>query len=259
MEAGLVDVTSSARWWHRAVFARSPHLVAFNVRDHVGATLFGLALSTTVEGVRRTARSSGCLVEDRFSVSPFVPSTITIRAPSAQIMKDLARSAQLGLYWLDLDALARGDAGRHDGTSQPPEHYERSRRWLHWSLKDAEYSDVLVEHRMRPDRPDYWVASHNGRQVWFYDLNVTRAWAATLLGEPVVNAVDGYLEANHAFLPLPIARAISVLGAALPGPTQAGYRYVPGTAQLRQFANDVVIRTFNTSRLTVSTDEQLTG
>lgn len=31
MEAGVLDVTSSARWWHRAVFARFPRLVALSV------------------------------------------------------------------------------------------------------------------------------------------------------------------------------------------------------------------------------------
>ena len=124
----------------------------------------------------------------------------------------------------------------------------------------GEYPDVFVEHRMRPDRPDYWLASRGGRRVWFYDLNMTRAWAAALLGEPVVNAAgDTFLEANHAFLPLPIARAISVLGSALAGPTGSGYRYVVAAPQLRQLVLDIVTRTFNPSRLPVSTDEQPTG
>jgi hypothetical protein len=253
-------MVSSARWWYRAVFARSPRLVAFNVGDYIGATLSGLALCSTIEEVRRTAGRVGCLVEERVSVSPLVPSSITLRASNAATVEELARACRLGIYWLDLDALTRGETNRHDGTSAPPEHYERSSRWTHWSLKQGEYPDVSVEHRMRPDRPDYWVASRSGRQLWFYDLNVTRAWAATLVGEPVVNAADDtFIEANHAFLPLPIARAVSVLGAALSGPTGAGYRYVPGAPRLRRLVLDIVTQTFNPSRLSDSTGEQPTG
>jgi hypothetical protein len=261
MEAGLVDIASSARWWYRVVFARSPRLVAFNVGEQVGATLSGLVLPTTIDELRRTAVRLGCFVEERYSVSPLVPSTVTLRASKASTVEELARACQLRLCWLDLDALTRGgEAYRHDGTSSPPQHYERTSRWSYWSLKDGEYPDVFVEHRMRPDRPDYWLASCGGRQVWFYDLNVTRAWAAALVGEPVVNAADdSFIEANHAFLPLPIARALSVLGAALSGPTGSGYRYVPGAPQLRRLVLDIVTRTFNPSRLPVSTDEQRTG
>lgn len=203
---------------------------------------------------------NGSFFEERFSVSPLVPSTITLRASSARNVEELARACRLGLYWLDLDALTRGGSSRHDGTSAPPEHYERASRWSYWSLKGGDYSDVCVEHRMRPDRPDYWVASRGGRRVWFYDLNVTRAWAAALLGEPVVNAAgDTFLEANHAYLPLPVARAVSVLGSALSGPTGTAYRYATGAPQLRQLVLDIVSRTFNPSRLAVSPGEQATG
>ncbi len=260
IEAGLVDLSSSARWWYRAVFARSPGLVAFHVGDQIGATLSGLALPTTIDEVRRNAVRNGCLVEERFSVSPLVPSTITLRAPDASAMKEIGRACQIGLYWLDLDALARRDTTRHDGTSAPPEHYERTSRWLRWSLKDGEYPDVFVEHRMRPDRPDYWLVSRGGRRLWFYDLNVTRMWAAALLDESLVNVADDMsLEANHAFLPLPVARTVSILGSALSGPTGTGYRYSPGTTQLRQLVLDILTRTFNPSRLSVSTDEQSAG
>lgn len=260
MEAGLVDMTSSARWRYRAVFARSPQLVAFNVGEHIGASLSGLSLSTTVEDVRRVAVRMGCLVEERVSVSPLVPSTIALRAFSVSTVEELARTCRLELSWLDLDALTRREINRHDGSSAPPEHYEGARRWLYWSLKDGEYPDVIVEHRMRAGRPDYWLASHRGRRVWFYDLNVTRAWAAAFLGEPVVNAAgETFLEANHAFLPLPIARTVAVLGCALSGPTGTAYQYGTGTPQLRKLVLDIMTQTFNTSRFAVSTDEQPIG
>ncbi|WP_438018615.1 hypothetical protein WMF18_05860 [Sorangium sp. So ce315] len=260
MEAGLIDLASCARWWHRAVFARLPRLIAFKVGENFGAALSGLALSTTVDEVRRTATRIGILLEDRFSVSPFVPPTLSLRALDRRALEDLASACHVRIQWIDLARLGMEDSSRHDGTSAPPEHYERSTRWLRWSLRLGEYPDVTVEHHMRRDRPDYWLASRAGRRVWFYDFNLARAWAAALLGEPVVNAVgDAFLEAHHAFLPLPIARVLSVLGAGMSGPVDAKYRYAVGSRRLRDFALDIVSRTFDPSRLAVPATEQTTG
>ncbi len=261
MEAGLIDTASCARWWHRAVFARLPRLVGFELGEHVGAALSGLALPTTLDEVRRAALRMGVLVEERLSVSPLVPRTIALRAPNARMLEDLGSGCRLGVCWLDLDRLVRGVSSRHDGSSVPPEHYERARRWSHWSLMDGEYPDVTVEHRMRRDRPDYWLVSRDGRRLWFYDLNVTRAWAAAFLGEPVAKAMgELFVDANHAYLPLPLARAVSILGAGLAGPTDARtYRYAVGTRQLQELVLDVLSRTFDVSRLVASSAEQRTG
>jgi hypothetical protein len=261
VESGLVDIASNARWWHRSLFARTPRIVAFKVGDRVGASLSGLTLTNTVDEMRRNAARIGVLVEDRFSVSSLVPQTISVRASDARALEELASACRLSLQWLDLGRVMRGVSSRHDGISAPPEHYERTSRWLKWSLKDGEYSDVLVEHSMRRDRPDYWLASRDGIGIWSYDLNITRAWAAALLGEPVVTAANAeFLEANHGFVPLPIARVVSILGPALPGPTDvATYRYPVGTPQLSELVLDIMSRTFDPSRLGVPTTQQATG
>lgn len=260
MEAGLIDVASYARWRHRVVFARLPRLVAFKIGEHFGATLIGLALPTTVEEMRRAATRIGVLVEERFSVSPFVPRTISLRAADRRAVEDLASACQFGLRWLDLNRLGLLGSSRHDGMSAPPAHYERSIRWSRWSLKSDEHPDVTVEHHMRRDRPDYWVASRNGQRVWFYDCNLVRVWAAALLGEPVVTAVGNeFLEVHHAFLPLQVARALSVLGSGLSGPVDATYRYAVGNPRLLKLALDIVSRIFDPSRLATSATEQATG
>jgi hypothetical protein len=242
------------------VFARLPRLVAFKVGEGFGAALSGLVLPTTVEEVRRAATRIGMRFEERFSVSSFVPATISLRAPDRRALEDLASTCHLRIQWLDLDRVGVLGSSRHDGMSAPPEHYERSTRWSRWSLKSGEYPGVTVEHHMRRDRPDYWVASQAGRRIWFYDLNSTRAWAAALLGEPVVTAQgEAFLEAHHAFLPLPIARAVSILGAGLPGPVDTTYRYPVGSARLRACALEIVTRTFDPSRLAVSANGQANG
>lgn len=247
MEAGLIDVVSYARWRHRTVFARPPRIVAFEIDDYFGASISGLAPAIAAEEVRRAAVRIGMLVEDRFSVSSLVPGTIAVRAPDTQSLDELARTCQLNLHWLDLNCLLGGMSSRHEGASVPPQHYEHKSCWSHWSLKGGEYAGVLFEHRVRPDRPDYWLVSSNGSRVWSYDLNIARAWAASFLGDPIVISTDRIsLEANHAYVPLPIARVTSILGAALPGPTDGGkYSYPLGVPALRELVLGSIVRTYD--------------
>jgi len=259
MEAGLIDVASYARWWHRRVFARAPHLIAFGVGESVGATLSGVVLPSTLNETQAAAGRLGLLVEERSSVSSLVPRSLVFRAPSQAALERFATSRRLPLYWLDVPGLEAVQP-RHDGFSTQPGHYERTVRWFRWSLLSGEHPNVVVEHYMRRDRPDFWIVSADGRCIWSYDLNIARGWAATLLGEALVTVVDdNFLEARHAFLPLPIARLLGILGAGLSGPIEGKYRYVPGNSRLRGLALDIVSRVFNASRLAANLAEQATG
>lgn len=259
MDAGLIDVASYARWWHRRIFARGPHLVAFKVGQGFGAALMGLVLPSTLTELQAAASRLGLLVEERSSVSSLVPRSVALRAPSKQILESLAASKRLPLQWIDLDALETIQP-RHDGLSLPPTHYERTTRWYYWSLTAVEHPSVLVEHHMRRDRPDFWTASVDGRGIWSYDLNIARGWAAALLDEPLLSAQGApFLDAHHAFLPLPLARVVSALGGGLPGPIDGKYRYVTGTPQLRELVVDLVSRVFDPSRLAARVAEQTFG
>lgn len=259
MEAGLIDVASYARWWHRRIFARSPQLVAFRVGGGFGAALMGLVLPSTLTELHAAAKSHGLLVEDRFSVSSLVPSSVALRAPTRKSLESFATSKRLPLRWLDLAALETAQP-RHDGVSPPPTQYEHATRWRFWSLTAEEHPRVLVEHHMRRDRPDFWTASVDGRGIWSYDLNIARGWAAALLGEPLVSAQGGsFVDAHHAFLSLPLARVVSALGGGLSGPVDGKYRYVTATPQLREFVLDLASRVFDPSRLAARVAEQAIG
>jgi len=259
MEAGLIDVASYARWWHRRIFARGPQLVAFRVGQGFGAALMGLALPRTLVELQAAATRLGLLVEERCSVSSLVPRSLALRAPSMQALEAFASSKRLPLRWLDLAALETTKP-RHDGLSLPPTHYERTTRWHYWSLTAEVFPRVLVEHHMRRDRPDFWTTSLEGRGIWSYDLNIARGWAAAQLGEPLVATQgESFLDAHHGFLPLPLARVVSALGGGLSGLIDGKHRYVTGTPQLREFVLDLVSRVFDPSRLAARIAEQAIG
>jgi hypothetical protein len=259
MEAGLIDVGSSARWRHVAVFAREPRLVCFSSSNGMGGTVSGLSLPATLDQLRAVASRLGIATEERRSVSEWTPETVTVRAPSVALLEELGRRCGVALAWLDLDAVEHPRAARHDGRTQQPQHYERSAQLARWSLCGHEVPGVAFTHWVRNDRPPHWSLVVGSYRTWSYDLNQARLWAATLLGERPVEAGDACITAKHAFLPLPLARSVAVLGSGLSGANESGaYRYPVPCEALRSLVLSVVVRTFDPSRLAAAA-EQATG
>jgi hypothetical protein len=104
---------------------------------------------------------------------------------------------------------------------------------------------------VRPDRPNFWaVVGPGGATKWSYELNLARCWAASLVGEDICQpAGDTDLCAHHAYLPLPLARIVSALGAGLPGrskaPTGTQYLYAIDSGPLREFVQTTIARTYS--------------
>ncbi len=251
-EAGLVDVVSNARWRSTSIFARSPRLVGFTVGDHTHAVLTGLTLSAKTNDLRAAAIRGGMLVEERLSISQLVPSTIIIRAFGRSAMQSFADQCHLKMDWLDMDRLLMGMPSRHSVNSPAPQNYTCS-TWSKWSLNPNSNHQLKFQYFTRQDKPSYWMVSSDNKQGWSYDLNIARCWASALVGEPVVRVIEHELmESNHAFLPLPIARAISIAGSGRSGPTgNNAYRYPVGSLSLIVAICDLLARTFDSSHLGV--------
>jgi hypothetical protein len=260
MEAGLIDVGSYARWRHRSIFARKPQLVGFRVGEGYGATLTGLALSTTRNHLQRAAEQAGAFVEERRSISSLVPVTLSLRLENAQALVELGRTCGLSVCWLDFEAVSQATLTYHDPTSPPPSHYDAV-AWPRWSLTADAPAGLVVEHRVRRDRPDFWLVARGDLRVWTYDLNVARSWGASMLAAPIVSPADEtYIEAAHAYLPLPLARVVALVGAGRAGPTASGnYRYPLGSVRLCEQVLDIVARTFDPTRLTAVPSQRATG
>lgn len=239
-EVGCIDVASFARWRNLAVFARQPALVAVRSGDQIRATLMGLSQDTTRAEVARAAANHGVLVDTRRSVSQFVSPMLTLRAPDAAAIHEVARRAGLDVRWLTFDLLDR-EIDPRAIRQPPPIGYDHSGTWSNWSLeRDAVTAGVQVTKWTRPDGPTYWRVVTDDLDVWSYHPNHARLWACTAIGEsPFDVSVDCELRVRHAYLPLPLARVAAALGAALPGPDAGArgiYRYLFVSNTLRSLA-----------------------
>ncbi|WP_157499788.1 hypothetical protein [Lysobacter sp. Root983] len=242
MEGGFIDVASSARWRTRATFPRTPSVLAYRTGGIVNAVVSGLTLPVTQDAIRDTASRLELLVLDRGSVSALVPSVLQLHGHDEDALNSLAQQFRMPIAWLSAAAIARFNCARVPD-APPPTHYEHAGVWRNWSLQGASNPDILVEHFARADRPDYWLATYEGDSFWSYELNPIRAWAAHILGEPLVSAPGSDdLVAHHGYLPLPMARFVNVLGLGLAGPLGTGeYRYPVG-AQLRERVLSAILR-----------------
>jgi hypothetical protein len=251
-EAGLLDIAFYARWTHCSVFARAPRLVAFQTLGGFGATIMGMLLPTTRRGLISAAKQAGVEIEHRCGVSPLTPALLTMRGGRLEHLVDLSKQTGIPLSWLDLDTEHYAEQCRHDGRDLPPQNYEDRVRWTRWSLGRLEgETGILFEHWTRLGRPDYWCVSYQGRSAWSYDVNTARLWAAAMLQEqPLVVSGDTGLRVVHAFLPLPLARFLSVVQGAAPGLDQNGqYHYRVGAQELRDRLLGIVETIFDVRRL----------
>jgi len=230
MEAGFIDVASYARWRTRAVFARSPEILAYRTGGTVNAIVSGLTLYSTQGSIREAASRLELLVMDRGSISRLVPSVLRFHGYDEDAFTSLAQQFRVPIVWVSAEALKPLECAQGQ-VAPAPTQYENGGMWSNWSLQGASDSSIGVEHFIRVDRPDYWLATHKGASFWSYELNPIRAWAAHVLGEPLVSpSGSDDLVAHHGYLPLPMARFVNVFGLGLAGPLGTGeYRYPVGS------------------------------
>jgi hypothetical protein len=252
-EAGAIDVASYARWRNRCVFARPPVVALFRVGLGFGGTVMGMLLPSTRSAVRAACTSHGVLIEQRAGVSVYVPPVTTLRASSREALERVFQLTGLESAWFDPVLESYAASCRHDGRSLPPLHYEHQKSWARWSLRPCVDGSLTFEHCVRSDRPDYWVVSDAGRLVWSFDLNTCRLWAAAMLGEPAVELSGSTdLQVVHGYVPLPLARALTVLTGAPAGPDEhesQHYKYPIGSTELRDRILTIMRRTFDPARL----------
>jgi hypothetical protein len=252
-EAGILDVAYFARWSNCSVFARAPQFVVFPTSDGLGGTLLGAVQTTVYRDVLKAAKSHRVAIEERAGPSASTPQTLTLRFESIEQVHALSKASAVGWKWLDLEFDKYVAQCSQIGIDQPPLNYEEFSAWKRWSLFPGEhgYDEVHFENCRRRGRPDYWRVRCGAYSVWSYSLNTARIWASTFLGRPALEDMEGRgLTAIYAYLPLPLARALTVVEGAAPGIDHAGrYRYVAESQAISAGVCSAMEKAFDVGKL----------
>lgn len=232
LEAGMIDLACFARWGSRRIYARRPALVVYREGSSHVAALQGLALPRTRQLVKEAAGRRAMAVWEKSGLGPFTPAMTCVRSTMAGDLQLLAAECGLPLRWLnpDISALLGHDAIE---TGLPePGGYEHQRDLTPWRVDGAAQPEVLLTTCYRPDAPMFWRARAGDQQRWSYALNPARLAACAMLRlPPCAQRGSHELAATRAYLPLPLARMVAILGPALPG----GMTTTPDSPHLYSF------------------------
>jgi hypothetical protein len=212
-EGHLIDETVSRRWSTRRMMVIAPHLVAFRTDRWIGASLQGLALSSTRVRLQEIATAASALVEPVRSRSGLIPEGLAVRCDSMEQLRSIADRADLPIWNLRPDPL-RLVPGR-DLTTTPPGNYERST--YRSNLPDLD--GVTTARWWRSGSPGLWTVESNLYATWTHFEESAAFWAAAFAGQRALIPADGgRLRRETAFAPLATARWLNAVAPVRSGP-----------------------------------------
>jgi hypothetical protein len=217
LEAGFVDLACFARWGGRRIYARQPALVAYREGSSHVATLEGLALWRTRQRIREAAERLALAVWEKGGLGPFTPAVPCVRSTKAEDLQSLAAECCLPLRWVGPDIWRLLGRPIIEIGSEPGG-YGHQRDLSAWRVDGVAQPEALLTAFYRPDAPKFWRVRVGDQQRWSYALNPVRLAACAMLRLPPCTPRGSHeLAATRAYLPLPLARFVAILGPALPG------------------------------------------
>lgn len=246
LEAGIVDLACFARWGGRRIYARRPALIAYREGSSHVATLQGLALPRTRQLIKEAAGGGRMAVWEKAGLGPFTPPMPCVRSMNADDLQLLAAECGLSLRWLNPDT--RGLLVRQTietGISEPGG-YEHQRDLVPWRVDGEAQPEALLTTCYRPDAPTFWRIRVGNQHRWSYALNPARLAACAMLRMPPCTRRGSHeLAATRAYLPLPLARLVAILGPALPGavtaPPNSPHLYSFNTERFRMIVEESLV------------------
>ncbi len=247
LEAGMIDLACFARWGNRRIYARQPTLVAYREGSSHVAALQGLALPRTRRLMKEAAGKLAMAVWEKSGLGPFTPAMPCVRSTRASDLQLLAAECGLPLRWLNPDISALLDHNTIETGLPEPGGYDHQRDLTPWRVDGTTQPEALLTTCYRPDAPMFWRARVCDQQRWSYALNPARLAACAMLRLAPCTARGSHeLVASLAYLPLPLARMVAILGPALPGgmtiTSNSPHVYSFNTERFRRLVEDSLTR-----------------
>lgn len=243
VEAGMLDALSDARWRARVYFARMPRFVLHRRGGFYEAILTGLIpphLRMRLEGL---AAAAGVTVVQRPSTSQAIPSLSVFQSngvtPVRRISEELRLLPPIEVRLTptsvpSVQSLIQQHASTIQNSWPTYRQWDWKRRTFTEDTSAHSMSGISLQWCRRVDGPDRYKLYKDNMLIWW---TRSRTWAVlsafTLAGVPIFDRrSESLIETwgDSLYLPLPVARLVSWIGPATPGPvkTEDGrttYRY----------------------------------
>jgi hypothetical protein len=217
-EANYINLVSTANWRLRLIFPQPPSLAIFRCGPIYSASLIGLALPTTIKRLKDAADKSRIDFVERRSLCKLVPPSLLFSSADLELLKHLAEQETIQWTWAETAGLNRGKNMIEEGKA-PPSNYEKRRITSTWSLSGKPVGSTNLVLWGNERLPFYWATNSGSDAFWSFEKNPVRLHACKMASvSPFVKSGDHEIFAEHAYLPLPLARYSAIVSPLLPGP-----------------------------------------
>lgn len=232
LESGIIDEFVNARSPGVTVFARRPRIEIFESENGYVGAVSGLVMPQRFAALADLAKSNEMMTAINVGPSHFVPPHLRVWTNNFDSLSNYAREAGLDVYMLSENPFEESEALER-GT-RPTRGYVARKNHATFDLPD----DASVELFKGSGSPLVWQCSGNSILSWTYSAAHSEHLTAVLSGaENLVQTSAVDVSANHAFLPLPVARWVTMVGGVPSGP-------VDRDTYLYRFASPALRKTF---------------
>jgi hypothetical protein len=227
-EAGYLDVFSQRTWRARACFARPPQIVVDSSAGVLRATLCGSTPAALRARIEQGMKETGAVSVTSDQLNENVPPLLAWEADSIESVMRVAKKQAIEVRGLvEFDQLVVSVHEALHALGDVPAYYERRASW-NWHINGftpaASAERVSVDWLSRPDRPDIFVIKTPTAKWWTYSRNWALIAAYTDQQGPSFLANDdvlGRCVPARVYLPLPIARFLTIRSGEIPGSPKA--------------------------------------
>jgi hypothetical protein len=230
LESGIIDEFVNARSPGVVVFARRPRIEIFESEDGFVGAVSGLVMPQRFEALADLAKSSEMMMARNVGPSQFVPPHLRVWAKNLDSLTTYAREAGLDVYMLSENPFELSETVERG--PRPTRGYVARKNHPTFDLPDGASTNLFKG----SGSPLVWECGGTSMLSWTYSAAHSEHLATILSGtENLVQTSAVDVAAKHAFLPLPVARWITMVSGVPSGPDAKGtYLYRFASPALRK-------------------------
>jgi hypothetical protein len=213
LESGIIDEFVNARSPGVVIFARRPRIEIFESEDGFVGAVSGLVMPERFVALAHLAKSMEIMIATNVGPSTYVPPHLRVWTKNFDLLAAYAQEAGLEMYMLSEDPFEESES--IEKGVKPTRGYVARKNHPTFELPDC----VSVDLFKGSGSPLVWECVGDSISSWTYSAAHSEHLAVILSGtENLVQTSAVDVAATHAFLPLPVARWITMVSGVPSGP-----------------------------------------